>query len=398
VTEVVLRRDWRRALGAFAFLGIAAALLLAPLIAGVLAHSSAQSDNRALAKWPGLPTTIAALFEWPRHVDSYAGDHFGLRAQMIKADSYIHWTVLGSSPVPAIVVGRNGRLFLSEGDTPFRDLLSNCGAWWSDEFLTETVKQIGASLRNLRKHLPAITILIVPTSAVLYPDDLPRWIERACAGRIPLGDYVLQHFPAEIRAGIYYPRDVAFALPPSTPLIPKLNFHWAGYGTRVFMEQFAQTNLDVKKIVSPSLEEKVEASDLSHFLPGVNLYTRLLVPDWHREVRYCGSPACLDTSPLDGIALPFETLRMERPGPGGRLLILSDSFGATAASTLIEYYSDIIDINLNNFSRLSRNDQRMLWTRVNTIWRPDYVLMVVQDGNVTAIPRMSDPISNIAVP
>jgi hypothetical protein len=390
--------DRMRVLGQIAFLAGAAALLVAPLIAGALGPSTAQSDNRALATWPDVPTTIPALVAWPRKLDSYANDHFGLRAQMVRADGYIRWTWLNSSPVASVVIGRHGRIFFSEGDVPFRVLLSNCGAWWPDDFLADMATKVEDSLQTLRRHLPAITILIVPTSAVLYPDDLPRWIERACAGRTPLADGIVRHLPAALREGITYPRDAAAALPSSTPLIPKLNFHWAGEGPRLFMQHFAETRLGLKKIVSPSPVEKLEPSDLSIFVPGVRLYNRILVPNWPAEIRYCGRPACLDASPLDGIALPFETFRMQRPGAGGRLLILSDSFGAGAASALIEYYSDIIDINLNNFPRLTRDEQRVLWNRLTAAWQPDHVLMVLQDGNAGALPRLADPVSRVAVP
>jgi hypothetical protein len=167
---------------------------------------------------------------------------------------------------------------------------------------------------------------------------------------------------------------------------------------RLFMEQFAQTELHRQKQLSPTLAETDEESDLARFVPGVRLVNRIMVPNWPPGYRACDIPACLDKPPLNGIALPYQTGRQERPGAGGKLLIISDSFGALAASTLIEYFADIIDINMNNFPRLQPEERRTLWHRVTTEWQPDAILMVLQDGDVTEIPRFADPISDAAGP
>src|SRR5690348_6759707 len=110
-----MRRSRVHWMGQRAFLSCMAAMLLAPMISHLVNPSAEQSDNRALAAKPTMPRTLSALGEWPRQAEAYVNDHFGLRETLVRADVDVHWRILKSSPTPLIVVGRNGRIFLSDG-------------------------------------------------------------------------------------------------------------------------------------------------------------------------------------------------------------------------------------------------------------------------------------------
>src|SRR5947209_5268355 len=76
-----LRRAGRRA-----WLAAVAAAVSAPLCASLLRSASddgAAQEHRALASVPALPRNLDALTRWPRQVEAYVGDHFGLRDWMI---------------------------------------------------------------------------------------------------------------------------------------------------------------------------------------------------------------------------------------------------------------------------------------------------------------------------
>lgn len=388
--ELSADRGRVRFLGEAVFLFCFAAMLSTPLIWHFLDPSAAQSDNRALAKPPGFPSGLAELWQWPRRAEAYLDDHFGLRPQLVRANVNIHWHLLDSSSVSSIVVGRNGRIFFSDGEVPFRAALGNCGAWWSADYRADFVHEAEAGLTSLRRAFPNVSVLLVPTSPVLYPQDLPAWMERACAGHVPLATDILQHLPDPLREMVSYPRDVAVSLPASGPLIPKKNFHWDGRGPDLLMQSFVDGRFHMPRVIEPGWTERVVPSDLAPLLPGIELVDRISVPGWGTSgVRFCDVSVCAQRAPLDGIALPLETLWAERPGAGGKLLLLSDSFGAKAAATLIEYFSDIVMINMNNVQRLSPDQRRSLWYRLNNDWRPDYVLVVVQDGNISLLSRFA---------
>lgn len=179
------------------FLCVVAVTIAAPLLGDAFFTQSAQSDNRVLSAAPNPPRTWSALDEWPRHVDAYLRDHFGFRAQFARAYATLSWGLFGTSPEPSVVVGRNGRLFLSDGEVRNRVLLGNCGAWWPDEFLAQWAADTDAALRRLNADFPRLSVLVVPTSTVLYSEDLPSWMEHACAGKTPLVEALAARLPPD---------------------------------------------------------------------------------------------------------------------------------------------------------------------------------------------------------
>lgn len=379
------------------FLLAAATMLLLPLFSNLLGSESVQSDNRRLAEPPAFPDSWGALVAWPHRMDAYLDDHFGLRRQLVSLSADLRWNVLKSSPVASIVRGRNGRIFLSDGDVPLRTILGNCGAWWSEDYVGLFARELAQALPKLREILPGASVLVIPTSAVLYPQDLPAWIAQACSGRRPLAEELLRRLPESLRQGISYPQDIAATLPASTPLVPMHNFHWEGMGIHTFMGRYAERNMNVTRQASPSWVERVTTADLALYVPGVGLSNPVTLADWSAAgVRSCADAACADRAPLNGVALSREGQRLERPGGGGRLLMLGDSFLAGAADALIGYFDDIITINLNNFPALAPDEQRRLWDRITKDWQPTQVLMLVNDGNIARIATYTRVIAEAA--
>ena len=372
------------------FLCAVAAIIATPLLGHALFAPSIQSDNRALASLPSVPRSLPAIIEWPRRVDAYLRDNFGFRAQLVSAYVTLNWSVLGTSSEPSVVVGRNGRLFLSEGDVPNRVLLRNCGAWWAEDYRDQWTVEADSALRRLSADFPRLSVLVVPTSSVLYSAELPSWIERACAGKTPLVEDLMARLPADTRRLIAYPISAAKRLPPGAPLIPKHNFHWNGQGVDLFMGAYVDNRFGLKRQIAPNWEVASVPSDLARFLPGVGLSNSIVAAVWNPEtVAICSEDHCLHRAPLDGLTLPRETLRVARRGDGEPLLLLSDSFGAAAASSLIEYFRDVVMINMNNFQSLDEEDRRALWRRLRDNWRDAHVLALVQDGNVSLLSRFA---------
>lgn len=390
------RRSRFQALGEGLFLVAAGAMLLLPMLGHLLGRQEAQSDNRALAAAPALPASWDAAAAWPRQVDRYLDDHFGFRRELVELATRLRWRVLASPPVPDIVVGRNGRLFFSPGDVPLRAVLGTCGAWWPEARTADVADSIARGLRAAQRVIPGLSILVVPTSPVLYPQELPRWIARSCAGHRPEAQEVLDRLPPDERRFLAYPRDIAAGLPAETPLVPPHNFHWDGAGVHEFVGRFAEHEMGLRRQASPSWRVAEKEADLGVYFPGVALSNRVRLPDWSGSGAHSCTACTLP--PLDGVTLPNETMRLQREGQGGRLLLLGDSFIAGAADAMIGYFNDIIMINLNNAQRLSPEERRALWTHVTRGWQPDRVLMLVNDGNVDVIPRYLGLLLEAAAP
>jgi hypothetical protein len=370
------------------FLCIVAVTIATPLFGSAFFSQSVQSDNRNLSAPPNAPTTWSALDEWPRQVDAYLRDHFGFRAQLVRAYATLSWRLFGASPEPSVVVGRNGRLFLSDGEVRNRVLLGNCGAWWPDEYLAQWAAEANAALRRLNAEFARLSVLIVPTSAVLYSEDLPSWMENACAGKTPMVEALAARLLPETRRLIAYPIEVAKRLPMASPLIPKHNFHWNGQGVNLFMDAYVESNFGLKRLIAPSWEPTTAPSDLARFFPGLEISNTILSANWKSEkLEICDGGNCLKQAPLEDLRLPRETMRVSRPGDGEPILLLSDSFGWGAAFSLIEYFRDVVMINMNNFQTLEEADRQALWRRLKENWGGSNVLVLVQDGNIGLLSR-----------
>jgi len=286
-----------------------------------------------------------------------------------------------------VVVGRNGRLFLSEGDVHDRVLLGNCGAWWSDTYLAAWAAETDAALRRLNAEFAHLSVLIVPTSAVLYSEDLPSWIEHACAGKTPFVEALAARLPEDTRRLIAYPIEAAKRLPATSPLIPKHNFHWTGKGVNLFMDAYIESRFGLKQQITPTWEADTASADLARFFPGVELSNAILKPVWSPGNLEICQGDCLHRAPFEDLGLPRETLRVSRSGDGEPILLLSDSFGWGAAFSLIGYFSDVVMINMNNFQILEQADRQALWRRLKENLGGSNVLVLVEDGNVGLLSR-----------
>ena len=110
-------------------------------------------------------------------------------------------------------------------------------------------------------------------------------------------------------------------------------------------------------------------SDIARFFPGVSLSNQINIADWTAAgVVFCQELSCLRASSFEDIVFPRESMRVSRSGPGGKLLLLSDSFGAAAAAGLIEYFADIIMINMNNYQLLELDQRRALLEYLKSKW------------------------------
>ena len=250
----------------------------------------AQSDNRNLAPSAGPSWNMArALSSWPREADAYLKDHFGFRAQLIGGVQRLQLARSWDSTDPRVIVGRNGRSSFRRMKRATLVLLSDCGAWWPEKHRIKVCG--GGAVRPYvacRPTFPALGVLIVPTSDLVYPADLPESVSARLRGKTPLVKDWLRLLPPDVRDVIAYPIEAATHLPPDAPLIPEHNFHWSGRGVSLFMEAYAEDQFHFDRQIAPVWKSAVEPADLERFLPGAGLSNEVQVPVWPPSVRVCG--------------------------------------------------------------------------------------------------------------
>jgi hypothetical protein len=170
---------------------IAFAALLLPMLAQRLQPPQTVSEReaRTLAPWPAMPRTLAELSPWPRAVDKYLGDHFGLRDMMVRGNALLRYALW--SPTDSLVVFGRGRFLFFDGDA----MMAQSMGLLRREAEIATFADFAADLHvRLRARGAGFVVAIPPNSATIMRSELPRW---ASATRTPTEyDLMLQALTA----------------------------------------------------------------------------------------------------------------------------------------------------------------------------------------------------------
>jgi alginate O-acetyltransferase complex protein AlgJ len=150
---------------------IAAILLLAtPLVVGMI-----EPDDPAMIlkegrnPWPA--PRLRSFTDWlwfPRCLDAYLTDHFGLRQAMIHL--YRDVTDPITRP-PAVLIGRGGRMFYL-GDEMVKQ---SAGHVRRDAKVAEVADLLANMRVVLSRRGIAFLVAVPPNSSTIDQDDLPRW-------------------------------------------------------------------------------------------------------------------------------------------------------------------------------------------------------------------------------
>jgi alginate O-acetyltransferase complex protein AlgJ len=148
-------------------------LLATPLVAGLIVPENEQEvlkEGHIRAPAPSAPHNMEELYEFPKQVDDYLHDHFGLRARMIEWYANLTQRLLGDGN-KSVLVGLHHRMFYL-GDDAVRQ---SAGLVRRDSRLEESVDFLVAMRDTLRKRGIRFLVASPPNAATIYQDDLPRW-------------------------------------------------------------------------------------------------------------------------------------------------------------------------------------------------------------------------------
>ena len=373
------------------FVLAALVILAAPAVMQFAIRSEPRrGENRAPAAFPASPATLAALPAWTAGVDAWLRDHFGLRKRYLDALDQIHYRVFGSFSSPQILMGREGRIFLAShvAGEGYRNSLirTSCGAGVPAARYEEIARSLAAVLERSDAASPARHLaVLVPSAAALYPSQLPAWLERQCRAASPLLERIVAALPDPLRARVVNLHPLLAALDPATPGIPRQNFHWAGIGPLRSAAWIAETKLE-RHAAFPMPTRVVRArSDITGFFPGVRIAGDVTVANAAEAgVVSCIGPPCFEAALGADVARLLEDLRRyDGPGQEGRLLMLTDSFGAFVAEGFTPYFRQVVQVSLNNLPQLSGEQRARLRRALMEEYRPDVTLFLVHDWAAT---------------
>src|SRR5712671_146857 len=160
----------RKATDAWPMILLFGVLLLVPAVAQLAGFGRSTGENRTLAPFPKL-NKFKDLADLSRASENYVNDRFGLRSQLVHANSLLHYR-LGISTSKDVVIGKDGWLFY----TADRILEQHTGAdVFKPDELDKWVRQIEADRDWLEQRNIAFYIVAAPDKNTIYPEKLPDY-------------------------------------------------------------------------------------------------------------------------------------------------------------------------------------------------------------------------------
>ena len=379
-------RHWLQA----GFVSLAALLALLPLLAQLAGFNGWRAgENRAQAPMPAVPRDLAGLRAWPRVADAAVNDRFGLRTQLVSLHDQVLFRLFGAFTSPLILAGPGGRLFLA-GDGANSLIRFACGRGLADEMVPRLAMQAETVLRRLQQRVQRVDLLLAPSAQVLYPAELPRLMQQDCAAGKPVARQVMDRLRPAWRQRAFYPVAQLAALGPPGPAIPRRFLHWDGVGAGRAVGAWAEEMHHLQPWQEVPAAWHWRPSDLSGFFPGLRLGAMALEPaaEWPGVEQCLGWPCFPGFADIAGVLVDVRRFRAARPA-AGRLLLLSDSFGAAAAPWLLRYYGEVWQLTLNHMDQLAPEQRRRLAQALLEAYAPDQVLLVMMDASMRlTLPRL----------
>ena len=195
-------------------------------LAGVLLHRDlavTRFENRTTAPWPGWPDGRRPRTEWTKAFEAAFADRFGARDPLIAMHHALLAVGLHVSPVPKVLMARDGWLYfkgedLQAIDRDFRGVVP---------YPPEQPAAIASELEHRRMLLAArgipYVVLIVPDKATVYPEHLPAWVTRAPRTRLDALFAALKAYP---ELDVVDPRAALAAAKPQMQRYFRTDSHW----------------------------------------------------------------------------------------------------------------------------------------------------------------------------
>ncbi|NHZ89361.1 hypothetical protein F2P45_10090 [Massilia sp. CCM 8733] len=337
---------------------VVALLALPGLISVYDAVTKPADPNPNRKQLPPRPASIAELLDTPPLLEAWINDHFGYRLPLLQYNNRLRFKLFREFPTVQMAAGRHGRYFLSAHNTsmrPYQALTTICSRARADD---ANVAHLNRLFRAFRGAGLDPKLLVVPSAPQVYPEDVPRFLERECASAVNPIDAMLASGRLErtAAAAIFYPLSEMREIKKSALLFPKTWFHWTGDGldqvARLSLTHFWQRPLDQAPALAQN--KRIQRADVSHLFDGVLLESETIEPDLDKSgVKGCWGGACYpeiaDITEILGDVSRFDNPR----APRRRLLIISDSFGSKVSAWYARYYARVEQFATNEVGRLT---------------------------------------------
>jgi hypothetical protein len=141
-----------------------------------------EFEKRRTVAWPATPRTVTAIGTWPPAFEAAIADRFGGRDALIALHHFAKTVIFGVSPVPNVLIGRDGWLFFlgEDGKSIDRDYRGVI------PYAPDEPMRVAAELKRRHDYLAArgiaYVVVVVPDKSTIYPEYLPSWVTRVQGG------------------------------------------------------------------------------------------------------------------------------------------------------------------------------------------------------------------------
>jgi hypothetical protein len=359
------------------------ALLWLPVIQMVFRpfpEGPATRENRVKAAAPQPAGWGArALKDFTAGCERYFNDTFGFRDDLIRVHNLVHARLLGTSPLPALVIGRDDWLFYDKAKDGV-NLADFCGLEPLSGPQLDAIEGALVSLRDgLQRRGVAFAVLIPPNKHTIYPELLPGRI-RALAGTTRLDQLAGR---LESRGDLLFVdvRPALLAGKARGPVYFRTDTHWNSYGARLaaraLLGRLAGAGLPVAFAREEPLEPQPCGETQTDLAGMLGLAGR--APERNLCVREAGGrPPAITVLPVAAGRLPGHgTWVCENAATGPRFLMFQDSFGQALTSGLCRGFSHGVSIwDSVDFERTLDQEG------------PDVVILEIVERNLAGIPAL----------
>lgn len=339
-----------------AFLGL---VFCVPVIGFVMpVKTVSERENRNLAVFPDLLST--PFSQYPREIDAYLDDHFGLRDYFLVINSRI--TQALSANKKALAIEHNDWAFFHHSVAQYQGRL--------DEVKIDLFLKRLADFKTAIGDIP-VFVSVVPNKTHVYPEKLPPHIlgSDAYARTIDKmrkieGIYVLDLLPtlreAKQERATYMNYDT----------------HWNGWGAyaaykRIIAEINATygLNIPIKADIDHIDSDLTTRGDLWSILGYQDF-----VPDYKYPVIFKAKHAKIKDTSFPNIDEKIKTQTSHNPKGKGRVMVIHDSFmSGYLQEYLAESFKEADFVWQFNFEALAPTIVQK---------RPDFVLIEIVDRHI----------------
>lgn len=218
-------RDW----SSWGTIALFCACIALPGLVQGLGWSGASSENRALAPPPSWPARVADLPNLPQKTQAFLEDRFGLRSQLVRANSLARYAI-GVSTSPNVAIGRDSYLFYAYPHERLMEQHTGEDVFSPDK-LDEWMATIASHQAWLAERGISLYVLIAPDKGTIYPELLPDYPR--LPGATTRLDQIVGALADRQDIALIDPRAALIEQKAQHSIYPRADSHWSPRGAYV---------------------------------------------------------------------------------------------------------------------------------------------------------------------